>query len=175
MTGVIPIRPHREASPGLQALEGTLVDLGDLSFQVEQALITLKGPGAERVDLLLRQLAEQDFAWLGTLAESLSAVDTQYSLHVSALAAKTPLRLLPAGNMRDHEVISFFDESIERLMDRLRERLETLPTADGESRGLLASLLDWLDDQAATLRAHVAHRQPPKLDDVPDSEDVTAA
>ena len=72
--------------------------------------------------------------------------------HIATRAAATPLELLPAGDLGDHEVTEFFDYSIGRVADHVRTRLETAGTADPSSQDLLAGIAEELDGQVRMLR-----------------------
>jgi hypothetical protein len=54
---------------------------------------------------------------------------------IAILAAATSLELLPAGKLRDQDVVEFFDEKVALVADSVRARLEPV------SRDLLVGMV----------------------------------
>jgi starvation-inducible DNA-binding protein len=161
MTQSLETRPIAEAAEAAVPLEQTLVELIDLSLQAEQAHWSFAGPGSQGIHLFLDRLIDQYGDWHDELTERLGAISASSEGRVAILAAATPLELLPEGQLRDRDVIVFFDERITRLADRVRARLEPIGIDDPISQEILASIVSWLDKQSQMLRIHHAVRRRP--------------
>jgi starvation-inducible DNA-binding protein len=142
------------------SLEETIVELIDLSIQAEQAHWTIAGRGSKSLNLFLNQLIEQASGWHDEVAQSLGITCTSNVRHIATRAAATPLELLPAGDLGDHDVAEFFDHSIGRVADRMRSRLDPLGKADPATQDLLRRIVDGLDQQVLMLRGKLSLGRP---------------
>lgn len=158
MTQLLATDPTTQTDHATGELEATLVDLVDLSLQAEQAQWTYLGPGSKGIRSFLDQLIDQYRDWHDDLAERLRAIGDSSPERVAKLAAATPLQLLPAGDLRDRDVVAFLDDRITRLAERVRARMEPVGDFDPASQNLLAGIVAWLDQQGRILRVHPDHR-----------------
>ena len=148
-----------ESAASVTPLEATLVDLLDLSIQAEQAHWALTGPGARGIHLCLNQLVDQYRDWHEEVVARLGDLGASTNGRIAALAAATPLELLPEGRLSDRAVVAFFLERIDRLVARVRARVAVLGDRDPVSHGLLVAIDAWLEMQAVFLRAQPSYRR----------------
>jgi starvation-inducible DNA-binding protein len=159
MIQLLATRPSEETADAAAPLQETLVELMDLRLQAEQAHWASAGKGSKGIHVFLDQLIDQYHAWHDDLIERLGAIGASSDGRLSTVAAATPLELLPAGELSDRDVVTFFDEKIGREADRVRARLEPVEAVDPVSRDLLAGIARWLDTQGVILSASLAARR----------------
>jgi starvation-inducible DNA-binding protein len=150
---LLPTRSTGDAKAA-ESLQATLVELIDLSLQAKQAHWNLVGPSFGPIHLLLDELTDQYRDWYDEVAERLVASGVSADGRIATVSAGTPLEPLPAGQLRDQDVLAFFDAWVTLLADRVRARLDPIGAHDVVSRDLLASIVLGLDEQRLMLRAH---------------------
>jgi starvation-inducible DNA-binding protein len=138
-------------------LEETLVDILDLSLQADQVHWSVDRSGSKRVHRLLDDLLAQYRLWQDRLS---SRVGDPSKDRLATLAATTPLEFLPAGKVRDQDVVAFLEGRFTTVAGRVRARLETAGAHDPAARDLLAAIADGLDKQGWMLRAYLDARLP---------------
>ena len=144
-------RLTEETSKAAESLQATLVELIDLSLQAKQAHWNLVGPSFGPIHLFLDELTDQYRDWYDEVAERLAAIGVSADGRIATVSAGTPLEPLPAGQLRDQDVLAFFDARITLLADRVRARLDPIGAHDGVSQDLLASIVLGLDEQRRML------------------------
>lgn len=145
---------HEAASP----LEETLVDILDLSLQAEQVHWRLNGPGSDRIHRLLDDFRSQYRFWDQEFSERLESPSGE---RLATLAAVTPLELPRAGQLRNKDVIAFFDGRFAKVADRVRSRQASISAEDGVAGDLLDMIAVGLEQQGWMLRADIENRNRP--------------
>jgi|GEM_PF-317219 starvation-inducible DNA-binding protein len=146
--------PTGEAAQVAESLQATLVELIDLSLHAKQAHWNLVGPSFKPIHLLLDELTDQYRDWYDEVAERLAAIGVSADGRIATVSAGTPLEPLPAGQLRDQDVLAFFDARVTLVADRVRARLDPIGAHDLLSQHLLLSIVLGLDDQCLTLGAY---------------------
>jgi starvation-inducible DNA-binding protein len=146
--------PTGEAAQVAESLQATLVELIDLSLHAKQAHWNLVGPSFKPIHLLLDELTDQYRDWYDEVAERLAAIGVSADGRIATVSAGTPLEPLPAGQLRDQDVLAFFDARVTLVADRVRARLDPIGAHDLVSQHLLLSIVLGLDDQCLTLGAY---------------------
>jgi starvation-inducible DNA-binding protein len=157
MIPLLETSPAEATAEAASPLEETLVDILDLSLQAEQVHWSVNRSGSKRVHGLLDDLLAQNRRWQERLSARLG--DPSKDRLVS-LAATTPLEFLPAGQLRDQDVVAFLDGRFTAVAERVRARLEPAGVHDPAARDLLAAIADGLDRQGWMLRAYLEARLP---------------
>ena len=156
MTRALNTVPRAEVA----SLEEAIVEVIDLSIQAEQAHWTIAGRGSKSLNLFVNHLIDQASGWYDEVAQRLGITCTSAVRHIATHAAATPLELLPAGNLGDHDVAEFFYHSIGRVADRMSSRLDPLGKADLATQDLLRRIVDGLDQQVLMLRGKLSLGRP---------------
>ena len=151
VTRLSPTDPIEETATVAESLQATLVELIDLSLQAKQAHWNLVGPSFGPIHLLLDELTDQYRDWYDEVAERLVASGVSADGRIATVSAGTPLEPLPAGQLRDQDVLAFFDARVTLLADRVRARLDPIGAHDVVSQDLLLSIVLGLDEQRRML------------------------
>ncbi len=154
VTKLSPTDPTEATAKVAESLQATLVELIDLSLQAQQAHWNLLGPSFKPIYLLLDELNDEYRDWYDEVAERLAASGVAADGRIATVSAGTPLEPLPPGQLRDQDVLVFFDARVALVADRVRARLDPVGGSDLVSRALLLSIALGLDEQCSTLRAH---------------------
>jgi len=147
--------PAEAIAEAASPLEETLVDILDLSLQAEQVHWSVNRSGSKRVHELLDDLLAQNRRWQERLSARLG--DPSKDRLVS-IAATTPLEFLPAGKLRDQDVVAFLDGRFTTVAGRVRARLEPAAAHDLATRDLLTGIADGLERQGWMLRSYLDTR-----------------
>jgi starvation-inducible DNA-binding protein len=156
MMQLLETHPTGETAKSAEPLQATLVELIDLSLQTKQAHWNVVGPSFKAIHLFLDELTDQYRDWYDEVAERLAAIGVSPDGRIATLGASTPLEPLPAGQLRDQDVLAFFETRVTLVADRVRARLDPLGAHDLASQDLLVGILHGLDKQRWMLRAHRA-------------------
>jgi starvation-inducible DNA-binding protein len=135
------------------SLQATLVELIDLSLQAKQAHWNVVGPGFRGIHLFLDELTDQLRDWYDEVAERLAAIGVSPDGRLARVAAETPLETLPAGQIKDQEVLALFDARLALVAGRVRGRLDPVGANDLASQDILVGIVQGLDKQDWMLRA----------------------
>ena len=156
MTQLLATRPTGETAKVAKPLQETLVELIDLSLQAKQAHWNVVGPSFKAIHLFLDELTDQYRDWYDEAAERLAAIGVSPDGRTATVAAGTLLEPLPAGQLRDADVLAFFETRVTQVADRLRARLDPVGAHDLVSQDLLVGIAHGLDKQRWMIRAHRA-------------------
>ena len=151
MTQLSPTDPTEATAKVAESLQATLVELIDLSLQAKQAHWNLLDPRFKPIRLLLDELTDEYRDWYDEVAERLAASGVAADGRIATVSAGTPLEPLPAGQLRDQDVLVFFDARVALVADRVRARLDPVGAHDLVSQALLLSIVRGLDDQRRML------------------------
>jgi DNA-binding ferritin-like protein len=155
MIKLLETRQDAEKLEAASPLEETLVDILDLSLQVEQVRWRLNGPGSSRIHRRLDDFRSQYRFWDQELSGRLESPSGE---RLATLAAATPLELPRAGQLRDKDVIVFFDGRFTKVADRVRSRRALIGAEDGVAGDLLDLIAAGLERQGWMLRADIENR-----------------
>jgi starvation-inducible DNA-binding protein len=156
MTKLLATDPTPDTAEVATALQATLVELIDLSLQAKQAHWNVVGPSFKAIHLFLDELTEGYRDWYDEVAERLTAIGVSPDGRISTVAAGTPLEPLPAGQLRDGDVLAFFDARVTLVADRVRASLDPVGEHDLVSQDLLIGIVHGLEKQRWMIRAHRA-------------------
>jgi starvation-inducible DNA-binding protein len=156
MTQLLATQPTGETGKTAEPLQATLVELIDLSLQAKQAHWNVVGPNFRGAHLFLDEVTDQYRGWYDEVAERLAAIGVSPDGRIGTLAASTPLDPLPAGQLRDVDVLAMFDQRVSLVVDRLRARLDPVGEHDLASQDILLGIIEGLEKQRWMLRAHLA-------------------
>ncbi|HEX7490850.1 MAG TPA: hypothetical protein VF337_04000 [Candidatus Limnocylindrales bacterium] len=142
-------------SPIEETLEETLVDILDLSLQADQALWRLEYSGSEKIHRLLHDFVFQCRQWDRELSACILSPSSE---NLAKRAAAIPLELLPAGKLRDKDMVAFFGSRFARVGARVRHRMESADADEAVTRGLLTSIAVGLEKQSWMLHFEIDPR-----------------
>ncbi len=148
-----------EAAHPALPIEETLVELLDLRLQAEHAHWRFDGTDAKWIHRFLDGLILQYRDWHHEVAAHLAVMCPSAELHVETIAAVTPLKLLPEGQLSGRDAVEFFGERVERVCNRVRARAEAIESQDPASGQLLDEIACELGDHGGMLRENLASRQ----------------
>jgi starvation-inducible DNA-binding protein len=151
VTQLSPTDPTEATAKVAESLQATLVELIDLSLQAKQAHWNLLDPSFKPIRLFLDELTDEYRDWYDEVAERLAASGVAADGRIATVSAGTPLEPLPAGQLRDQDVLVFFDARVALVADRVRARLDPVGAPDLVSQALLLSIVRGLDDQRRML------------------------
>jgi len=137
------------------ALQTTLIELIDLSLQAKQAHWNVVGPSFQAVHLFLDTLTDDYRSWYDEVAERLAAICVSPDGRIATLGAAR-IEQLPAGQLRDQDILNFFEKRIGAVAERIRSTFGPVGDHDLVSQGLLITIVEGLDKQRWMLRAHLA-------------------
>jgi starvation-inducible DNA-binding protein len=151
MTQFLTTSPAGDTAEVSAPLQATLVELIDL--QAKQAHWNIVGPGFGGIHIFLDQLTDQFRDWYDEVAERLAAIGVSPDGRATTVASSSPLEPLPAGQIRDQEVLALFDARLKLVADRVRARLDPIGAHDLVSQDLLVGIVQGLEKQDWMLRA----------------------
>ncbi len=153
MTQLLQTNPTGETAELAAPLQATLVELIDLSLQAKQAHWNVVGPGFRGIHLFLDELTDQFRDWYDEVAERLAAIGVSPDGRIASVAAGSPLEPLPAGQIRDQDVLALFDARLKLVADRVRGRLDPVGALDLASQDILVGIVQGLDKRGWMVRA----------------------
>ena len=153
MTQLLQTNPTGKTAAVAAPLQATLAELIDLSLQAKQAHWNIVGPGFRGIHLFLDEMTDQYRDWYDEVAERLAAIGVSPDGRIASVAAGSPLEALPAGQIKDQDVLALFDARLTLVADRVRARLDPLGEHDLVSQDLLVGIVHGLDKQRWMLRA----------------------
>jgi starvation-inducible DNA-binding protein len=153
---LLETHPLEETAEATRSVDRLLIELLDLSLQAEQAHWNFTGRGSKGIHGFLDELVDECCHWQRQLRESLGIPSKD---RLASLAAATPLELLPAGQLRDQDVVSFFERRFRRVAECARAGLEQVGSEASVPQDIPANIIRGLERQARALRAGLAVRQ----------------
>jgi starvation-inducible DNA-binding protein len=137
------------------ALQTTLIELIDLSLQAKQAHWNIVVPSFQAVHLFLDALTDEYRSWYDDVAERLAALCVSPDGRIATIGG-SKIEQLPAGQLRDQDVLDFFEKRIGAVAQRIRSTFGPVGDHDLVSQGLLITIVQGLDKQRWMLRAQLA-------------------
>ncbi|MFI2608356.1 DNA starvation/stationary phase protection protein [Kitasatospora sp. NPDC018619] len=135
------------------ALQGTLVDLLDLSLVAKQAHWNLYGPRFRSVHLQLDEVVATARDFADQVAERAAAVGVAPDGRAGTVAASSSLPPFPEGWTADRTVVEYLVTAFAAVIERLRARIEETGPADPVSQDLLIGLTAALEKHSWMFQA----------------------
>lgn len=128
-----------------EALQGSLIDLIDLSLQAKQAHWNLIGHRFRSLHLQLDEVVAMARTHADTVAERAVAVGMNPDGRSATVAADTTSPQLGAGYISDENTVAGFIDIFASVTRRFRERLGSVAEADPVTENLLEEVLHDLE------------------------------
>lgn len=139
------LSPEHQQMTG-DALQGTLVDLLDLSLLAKQAHWNLYGPRFRSIHQQLDEVVATARDYADQVAERAAALGSPDGL--AATVAKTSgLPAFPPGYVSDAEAVQALVAAFSTLITRMRARIQETGKSDEVSQDLLIGLTGALEKQ----------------------------
>lgn len=123
-----------------QALEGTLVDLIDLSLQAKQAHWNLIGRHFRSLHLQLDDVVAAARAHSDTVAERAITLGVNPDGRAQTVAERTELPAIEAGYIHDDKVVAAFIERLSAVVNRMRKRVQATADPDPVTQDILITV-----------------------------------
>lgn len=122
------------------ALQGTLVDLLDLSLLAKQAHWNLVGPRFRSIHLQLDEIVAVARGHSDTVAERCVALGVPADGRATTIAKESGLPQIPSGWIADDDVVKHFVDMHTAVIERLRRRVTETADPDPVTQDLLISI-----------------------------------
>ncbi|QNG21047.1 DNA starvation/stationary phase protection protein [Rhodococcus triatomae] len=122
------------------ALQGTVVDLIDLSLIAKQAHWNVLGRNFRSVHLALDELVTAAREFTDSAAERATAIGVSPDGRASTVAKDSGTKGFGEGWTKDSEVIASIVGNLAAVIERLRERIGTTEDADPVTQDLLIAI-----------------------------------
>jgi starvation-inducible DNA-binding protein len=157
MTTETPMRGGRSLSSDLhevgEALQGVLVDLVDLSLLGKHLHWNLEGSMFRSLHMQLDELVDTWRFLSDEVAERAAALGFAPDTQSATVARASRIDAVPAGRIRDRDVISGLTSRLAGVIDRAREAMGEASIRDSISEDLLIDVVKALEKQRWMLRA----------------------
>lgn len=128
-----------------EALQGSLVDLIDLSLSAKQAHWNLTGRNFRSLHLQLDEVVTLARQQMDVMAERAVAIGVNPDGRSATIARDTEIEQLDAGYITDEKVVTTFTDILAAINKRFRERLGSVTEADLVTENLLEDTLHELE------------------------------
>ncbi|MEU3569829.1 DNA starvation/stationary phase protection protein [Kitasatospora sp. NPDC036755] len=145
--------PEAERKTVGNALQGTLVDLLDLSLVAKQAHWNLYGPRFRSVHLQLDEVVATARDFADQVAERAAAIGVSPDGRAATVAATSGLPGFPEGWTADKAVVEHLVTAFAAVIGRLRVHIEETGPADPVSQDLLIGLTAELEKHSWMFQA----------------------
>ncbi len=122
------------------ALQGTLVDLLDLSLVAKQVHWNIVGPRFRSVHLQLDEVVSTARTYADTAAERAAALGVSPDGRAETVAKTSGLETVKDGWINDKDVVDIMVAGIGAVIVRVRERIQATDTPDPVTQDLLIGL-----------------------------------
>lgn len=138
MTGPITstLNPDQQKVAG-DALQGTLVDMIDLSLIAKQAHWNVVGPQFRSLHLALDEIVTAARTYTDEVAERLTAIGVSPDGRATTVAQDSGTTGFGAGWTKDEQVVAAITDNLAAVIGRLRERIAVTDEADPVTQDLL--------------------------------------
>jgi starvation-inducible DNA-binding protein len=137
------------------ALQGSLIDLIDLSLLAKQAHWNLTGRNFKVVHEHLDEIVALARAGQDDVAERAVAIGLNPDGRARTVADRTALAQLEAGYLADDKVVAAITDILAQIIARFRERIEATDEPDQVTQDLLISISAQLEKQHWMFQAQV--------------------
>lgn len=128
-----------------EALQGSLVDLIDLSLVAKQAHWNLTGRNFRSLHLQLDEVVTLARAQMDIMAERAIAIGVNPDGRAVTVARDTQISQPGDGYVKDEAVVTTFTSLLAGISQRFRERLSSVEEADPVTENLLEDTLHELE------------------------------
>jgi starvation-inducible DNA-binding protein len=153
MTVIKSPLPDKEREIAGSALQGTLVDLLDLSLVAKQAHWNLYGPRFRSIHLQLDEVVTTARNYADTVAERAAALGVSPDGRAATIAETSGVPAFPAGWTKDVDTVQALVQTFSAVIERVRERIEETGPADSVTQDLLIGLTAELEKQSWMFQA----------------------
>jgi starvation-inducible DNA-binding protein len=151
----MPINAHdREVTAELQSM---LVELVDLALIGKQAHWNVEGPHFRSLHLELDELVDTWRTLGDQMAERAVTLGAAPDGQAATVASFSQIAPLPAGHLRDYDVIREVADRVTEVAARARARIEVVASHDPVSEDLLIAVAGTLEKQLWMLRVQRPH------------------
>jgi starvation-inducible DNA-binding protein len=155
LTDLPPLGVHERDETG-QQLQGTLVELVDLSLLGKQLHWSVVGPHFRSLHLQLDELIDSWRGLADTVAERSVAIGLMPDAQAATVAADSQLAPVERGAVEDQVVVLELTRRLAEAAERVRERAQRVSELDGASEDVLIEVLRALEKQLWMVRAQRA-------------------
>jgi starvation-inducible DNA-binding protein len=128
-----------------EALQGSLIDLIDLSLVAKQAHWNLTGPNFRSLHLQLDEVVTLARQQLDIMAERAIAIGVNPDGRSATIARDTEINQPGAGYITDEKVVTTFTDILAAISKRFRERLGSVTEVDPVTENLFEDTLHGLE------------------------------
>ncbi|MER6304378.1 DNA starvation/stationary phase protection protein [Kitasatospora sp. NPDC001539] len=145
--------PESERKTTGNALQGTLVDLLDLSLVAKQAHWNLYGPRFRSVHLQLDEVVTTARDFADAVAERAAAIGVSPDGRAATVAASSSLPGFPEGWTADTATVEYLVKAFAAVIERMRVRIEETASTDPVTQDLLIGLTAELEKHSWMFQA----------------------
>ncbi|MBD0695098.1 Dps family protein [Streptomyces sp. CBMA123] len=145
--------PEADRKTTGHALQGTLVDLLDLSLVAKQAHWNLYGPRFRSVHLQLDEVVATAREYADGVAERAAAIGVSPDGRAATVAGSSSLPAFPEGWTADTAVVEYLVNAFGAVIGRMRARIEDTAAADPVTQDLLIGLTAELEKHSWMFQA----------------------
>lgn len=144
--------PETDANTVAKELQAELVELIDLSLKAKQAHWNIVGPKFRSVHLQLDEIVDDLRMWTDTIAERLSTINVYPDGRAGTVARDSGFRDMPAGEIKDTQVVETFSNYLLEFATKTRQRSERA-AADPVTQNILQDVIAGTEKHQWMLRA----------------------
>jgi starvation-inducible DNA-binding protein len=123
-----------------EALQGTLVDLLDLSLVAKQVHWNVYGPRFRSIHLQLDDVVSTARSYSDTVAERASAIGVSPDGRAGTIAKTSGIDTVAEGWVKDSDVVDVLIAALGSVIGRVRERIAATDEPDPVSQDILIEL-----------------------------------
>ncbi|MGW7354275.1 DNA starvation/stationary phase protection protein [Streptomyces sp. Z26] len=139
--------PERDLKTVGEALQGTLVDLVDLSLVAKQIHWNIVGPRFRSIHLQLDEVVDIARQYSDTVAERASALGVPPDGRASTVAAGSAIGTVKEGWLQDSVAVGTMVAALSSTIGRARERMGAVGKADPVTEDVFIQLTGDLEKQ----------------------------
>lgn len=139
-----------------EALQGTVVDLIDLTLIAKQAHWNVIGRNFRSVHLALDELVAVAREYTDEAAERATSIGVPPDGRASTVAGQSGAKGIGEGWTKDEDIINLIVENLAAVIDRLRERIKITDEPDPVTQDLLIAITARLEQLHWMWQAQVA-------------------
>ncbi|MFI6107044.1 Dps family protein [Streptomyces sp. NPDC051310] len=136
-----------------EALQGTLVDVVDLSLVAKQVHWNVVGPRFRSIHLQLDEVVATARQHADVVAERASALGITPDGRAATVASSSAVGKVPTGWIKDDDAVRILVDGLGAVIRRMRERIEATDKPDPVTQDLLIALTADLEKHAWMFQA----------------------
>jgi starvation-inducible DNA-binding protein len=130
-----------------EALQGTLVDLIDLSLVAKQVHWNIIGPRFRSIHLQLDEVVTMARSYTDTVAERASAIGVSPDGRASTVSATSGIEQVTDGWIKDTQAVEILVAALGAVIARVRDRIRATEQPDPVTQDLLIGLAAELEKE----------------------------